>query len=502
MTAIPAPLRTTNAFDIAEPLTDSLTAYSLSVNYRFATFDLTSSTARWTRNSSQVEEASEAFNNPLEGITYSANYGLPNPGYYGPTGSGPEYPVSKMIPPISSARSCGWRRRGPQSELGCRALLQRFLFFVGLQWHHAQLLRIYGSWNTRAGNHTPLVRRLLAHHALAICGLRRRDLCPDRCAQGRRRCPRESLRLPILFLPQRLGISPRIRRALVLRSCRAVIDSFNPKFNLAYTLSPDLMAYATVSTGFRPGGGNAAYPTSGSAWGGAFQQQGYTSGKWPSTYEPDRVLSYELGEKARMFDHRLTVNASIYYEDWRHVQLEAVSQRLGPEHQRQLGLHLWSRYRRARGPRGGISARSRGRLPVRVAGRGAALGDRPGPQDAGRGSGESGTVALSYFKPLGDSYTFTARLENAYTGPRYSIFFSNPYEFTGTYRQLPGYDLINVRAGVRFHDKCSASVFINNLTNKRVQLESMFTENEPQPSFTRIETNQPLTGGIDLTYRF
>src|ERR1700722_8753947 len=78
-------------FDIAEPLTDSLTAYSLSVNYRFATFDLTSSPARWLRNSSQVEEASEAFNNPLEGITYSANYGLPNPGYYGPAGSGPEH---------------------------------------------------------------------------------------------------------------------------------------------------------------------------------------------------------------------------------------------------------------------------------------------------------------------------------------------------------------------------------------------------------------------------
>jgi outer membrane receptor protein involved in Fe transport len=78
-------------FDIAEPLTDSLTAYSLNVNYRFPTFDLTSSTARWTRNSSQVEEASEAFNNPLEAIAYHYNYGLPNPGYYGPTGTGPEH---------------------------------------------------------------------------------------------------------------------------------------------------------------------------------------------------------------------------------------------------------------------------------------------------------------------------------------------------------------------------------------------------------------------------
>lgn len=41
-------------FDIAEPLTDSLTAFSLNVNYSFASFDLTSSTARWTRHSTQV----------------------------------------------------------------------------------------------------------------------------------------------------------------------------------------------------------------------------------------------------------------------------------------------------------------------------------------------------------------------------------------------------------------------------------------------------------------
>ena len=80
-------------FDITEPLTDSLTAYSLNVNYSFPGFDLTSSTAHWSRNSSQVEEASEAFNNPLEALTYNANYGLPNPGYYGPTGSGPEHGI-------------------------------------------------------------------------------------------------------------------------------------------------------------------------------------------------------------------------------------------------------------------------------------------------------------------------------------------------------------------------------------------------------------------------
>ena len=60
------------------------------------------------------------------------------------------------------------------------------------------------------------------------------------------------------------------------------------------------------------------------------------------------------------------------------------------------------------------------------------------------------------------SYTFTARLDNSYTGSRYSIFFSDPYEFTGTYKQLPGYDLVNIRTGIAFDAKWSAALFVNN----------------------------------------
>src|ERR1700684_3297206 len=52
------------------------------------------------------------------------------------------------------------------------------------------------------------------------------------------------------------GATPSCSGQIALSS-----NSFNPKFNLAYTFSQDLMAYATVSSGFRPGGGNAAYPT-------------------------------------------------------------------------------------------------------------------------------------------------------------------------------------------------------------------------------------------------
>jgi iron complex outermembrane recepter protein len=488
-------------FDIAEPLTDSLTAFSLNVNYKFSTFDVTSSTARWTRNSTQVEEASEAFNNPQEELTYNSNNGLANPGYYGATGSGPEHGIEDD-PSHQLSEELRFASTGDGRASWVGGLYYSDFYslwtFNGTTPNYAS----YEDLGTSAPATTPNWFDAYSPTSLkqyAAFGDVTYALTDALKADLGGRVNHYNYRFSSCISGWGSG------NGAATPSCSGVIalssTSFNPKFNLSYTFSPDLMAYATVATGFRPGGGNAVYPTTGAAWGGAFQQQGYTSGKWPTTYAPDRVISYELGEKGRFFDRRLTVNASVYYEDWRHPQLEAYPNDwalningnsvsiygtdidmiadLGAGFQFEVAAGYLYEYLEG-GPHWVIT-------PVHKM-----------PDVAP----ESGTVAFSYFKPFGDAYTFTARLESSYTGPRYSIFFSNPYEFTGTYRQLPGYDLVNFRSGVKFHDKWSATVFVNNLTNKHAQLESMFTENEPQPSFTRIETNQPLTAGVDLTYRF
>jgi iron complex outermembrane recepter protein len=488
-------------FDIAEPVTDSLTAYALNVNYSFPSFDLTSSTSRWTRNSTQVEEASEAFNNPLEALTYNANYGLANPGYYGQTGSGPEHGIE-----IDPSHQLSEELRLASTEG------EKISWVAGLYYSDFYSLWTFNGTTPNYSSYMDLGTLAPATTANWFDAYSPTTLKQYAGFGDVTYALTDALKIDVGARVNHYDyrFSSCISgwgsaNGAAIPSCSGLIalssTSFNPEFNLAYTFSPDLMTYATVSSGFRPGGGSAAYPTTGSAWGGAFQQQGYTSGKWPATYEPDRVLSYELGEKARFFDRRLTVNASIYYEDWRHVQLEAypndwalningnfvsiygadidVLADLGSGFQFEVSAGYLNEWLDG-GPHWVIT-------PVHKM-----------PEVAP----ESGTIALSYSKLIEGSYTFTARLENSYTGPRYSIFFSNPYEFTGTYRQLPGYDLINVRSGVKFRNAWSATLFVNNLTNKHAQLESMFTENEPQPDFTRIETNQPRTGGIDLTYRF
>src|SRR5271154_2804375 len=488
-------------FDIAEPLTDSLTAYSLNVSYGFPTFDLTSSTARWTRNSSQVEEASEAFNNPLEGITYSSNYSLPNPGYYGPAGSGPEHGIeddpshqfSEELRLVSTGSGRGswvgglyysdffslWGFNGTTPNYSAYMDLGTLAPATTPDWFDAYsptTLKQYAAF----GDGTYALTDALKIDVGAR--VNHYDYRFSSCLSG--------------WGSANGAATPSCSGLIALSS-----TSFNPKFNLSYTFSPDLMAYATVWTGFRPGGGNAVYPTTGAAWGSAFQQQNYTSGKWPATYEPDSVWSYELGEKARMLGHRVTLNASIYYENWRHVQLEA--------YPNDWALNINGNNVTIYGTDLDILADLGAGFQLEVAAGYLYEWLEGGPHwvitpvhKMPEVAPESGTVALDYSKLLSPTFTFTARLENSHTGPRHSIFFSNPYEFTGTYRQLPGYDLINIRAGVKFRDTWSATLFVNNLTNKHAQLESMFTENEPQPDFTRIETNQPLTAGVDLTYRF
>ena len=71
--------------------------------------------------------------------------------------------------------------------------------------------------------------------------------------------------------------------------------------NLTYHFSPDVMAYGTVSTGFRPGGVNRRI----------FQAPLYAS---------DTVTNYELGFKSSWDQNRFRLNLAIFQEDWNNFQ--------------------------------------------------------------------------------------------------------------------------------------------------------------------------------------
>src|SRR6185437_9795434 len=73
-------------------------------------------------------------------------------------------------------------------------------------------------------------------------------------------------------------------------------------------ISPDLMVYARIASGYRAGGPNNLAPGV------------------PLTFKPDSTRNYEIGTKGTTLDGILSFDASLYYIDWKDLQIsEAVN---------------------------------------------------------------------------------------------------------------------------------------------------------------------------------
>ena len=109
----------------------------------------------------------------------------------------------------------------------------------------------------------------------------------------------------------------------VRRRRHAVVQHHVPtsKVHPVLHCQSDLLAYG--SEGFPLRRRQCPLPDGGAGLGRGVRQDGIYGRPLPITYNPDSVWSYELGEKAKFFDRRLTVNASVSHEDWNHFQLKA-----------------------------------------------------------------------------------------------------------------------------------------------------------------------------------
>jgi outer membrane receptor protein involved in Fe transport len=490
-------------FDLAEPLTDKIMIFSLNVNYSFNAFDVTSSTAQWWRRSTQAQDASEEFANPTTAATYASETNLsgPQPGYYGPNGTGVAYGfendpsrqlseelrfTSKGAGPLTwvagffySDFNSLWTFNGSTPNYSTYMDLGTFAPATTPNWFDANEPTSMVQYALFGDATYALTSKLKADIGVRVVDY---DYKFSACISG---------------WGSGLGAATPSCSGLIKLNQYAA----NPKFNLSYMFDRDLMAYVTVSNGSRPGGGDAVYPTVGAIWGPAFAAYNYTNGKWPSTYKPDYVWSYEIGEKARLFDRRLTVNASVYYEDWTNIQLEAYP-------------NVWAL--NINGKNAQIYGLEFDTLAVLGAGfnlevTASYLNEylNPGPHwqivpshVLPEVTPFNGDIILSYSRELSDKYTFRAKVENSYSGSHYSLEFPNGFETNGEYGKLPGYDLVNIRAGIECRDGWTATLFVNNVTNKHAQLENLFQELEATSTFNRVVTNQPLTAGVDLTYKF
>ncbi len=81
---------------------------------------------------------------------------------------------------------------------------------------------------------------------------------------------------------------------------RATKSSETHRVNLTYKFDDDRMVYGTWSTGYRPGGINRSVIV--------------------PPYNPDYLSNFELGTKTTWLDHRLRLNAAVFYERWKDAQ--------------------------------------------------------------------------------------------------------------------------------------------------------------------------------------
>ncbi|WP_257325357.1 TonB-dependent receptor [Pseudoalteromonas rhizosphaerae] len=89
------------------------------------------------------------------------------------------------------------------------------------------------------------------------------------------------------------------------------------KFNASYTFDSGVLAYFTVSEGFRIGGGNGIAPCPDVLP----DQQIVCAYPDEEDYKPDTTVNYELGFKSSWFKNRLHFNAALFNVDWKDAQV-------------------------------------------------------------------------------------------------------------------------------------------------------------------------------------
>jgi iron complex outermembrane recepter protein len=248
-----------------------------------------------------------------------------------------------------------------------------------------------------------------------------------------------------------------------------------------WKLSTDLMLYARLASGYRAGGSNGVNPVP----------------PTPAQYNSDKTKNYELGFKGSFLDHRLSVDASLYYIDWTGIQLELVNPST------QINYTINGSPAKSQGAELSVELRPMTGLTVSAWG---AYSDAVLTQDFPSGSTAygvagnrlplspriSGQLSARQEFPLSNRLTGFVGAAVNYVGNREGLFISSPAR-----AYYPAYARTDASAGVSY-ESWMINFFANNLTDRRGIYgggPGMF------PSFA-YEVIQPRTVGMSVTKTF
>jgi iron complex outermembrane receptor protein len=221
-------------------------------------------------------------------------------------------------------------------------------------------------------------------------------------------------------------------------STSARYNAPTPKFGVQYSLTDNLMLYASATRGFKSGGYNFSANSAATAG-----------------FQPEKVWSYEVGAKSEWLDHRLRVNLTGFYYDYTDLQVQIL---LAPgslsiknaANAKNKGVELEI----AATPVKGLE------LTANLAWLDAkytSFPDAPAPRGAGTvdASGNyliqappyTGNLAAQYTVPVWSGDSMFLRAEYSYIGKQF-------FEPTNSVTQMQaGYGLVNLSAGYATSDK-------------------------------------------------
>ena len=482
--SVPGTLAHYQPFDESEPSLDRFTLLNLRATYSARSFDVTSVTSKWLRESVLYQDASE----PTQ-LTFGVPALYPADGGLGATVFKEEDPSWQWSEEIRIASRDADRFSW---------LLGGFYSKFGSSWNVFQdiaaLPAVFGSPTTALFTfYQPTTIKQDALFGEATYGL----------------TDRLKLTAGLRWFSYNAGFTessagfggPTGSDTPFLTGGNQSANGVDPKFNISYQPNKNQLLYATIAKGFRPGGPNQPIPNDPATLTGAaclksLQQLGLQAA--PSDFQSDSLWSYEVGEKSSLLDNHLQLNGSAYYEKWSGIQQQKYltcgfpfTDNAGAA--RIYGAELEIQGNVAAGlvvsaSVGYINAETTENVKVTGTVAGQPLPDIPT---------WTGNLRVTYDVPLGHSsnYRFVARLENTYTGTREDATYT-------PITPLPSYDLTNLRFGVASGDTWTAWLFANNAFNKRAWLENATALSFYVPDFNRVLTNQPLTVGVDLSYRF
>lgn len=248
-----------------------------------------------------------------------------------------------------------------------------------------------------------------------------------------------------------------------------------------WKINRDLMVYARVASGFRPGGPNVLPPL--------------TDPSVPRQYDADTTTNYELGVRSAWLGGRLSIDLTAFRVDWDHIQLLQVVQN--------TGVNANGGKARSEGVEWTIGVEPVKGLSLKFVG---AYTDAklttssPSSIEAVAGSPLpfvskwSQSVDAEYALPVFAGYSAYIGGRWSYVGDRYSGF-----DRTGQ-TLLPHYETIDLRLGLQ-GKRYSAGLYVKNAGNSR-GITSFGSGAIAPDALGSASIVQPRTIGLSISGRF